>query len=72
MKCSEKGCPFPARAEELCAKHLQDRTLESSVIGGSIPLCQEYALAEDRSVRLPGNGGQRTGVGRVRFDYAEL
>jgi hypothetical protein len=46
MKCSEKACPFPARQEGLCAGHLRDRTLGASVIGGSIPLMQEFALAE--------------------------
>jgi hypothetical protein len=56
MKCSEKACPFPGRSEGLCAKHLRDRTLESSVIGGSIPLMQEYALANDYTRYGAGNG----------------
>ena len=57
MKCSEKACPYPARQDGICAKHLQDRTLEASTIGGSIPLCQEYALFEDHGAsRLRGYG----------------
>jgi hypothetical protein len=74
MKCSEKGCPYPARQDGICVKHLQDRTLEASTIGGSIPLCQEYALVESTSARLPGNGGQRGGGAGHRgpYHYAEL
>jgi hypothetical protein len=74
MRCSEKGCPYPARQDGICVKHLQDRTLEASTVGGSIPLCQEYAMVEDAAVRLSGNGGQRAGVGRHRGSYggAEL
>jgi hypothetical protein len=56
MKCNEKGCPYPARQDGICVKHLQDRTLEASTIGGSIPLCQEYALVEDYGRRGAGNG----------------
>ena len=72
MKCSEKGCPFPARQDGLCAGHLRDRQLEASQSGGSIPLCQEYALFEDR--RGGGNGSHRGGsVGhRGPYHYAEL
>jgi hypothetical protein len=74
MKCSEKGCPFPARLDSLCAGHLRDRTLESSIVGGSSPLMQEYALVESVSARLPGNGSQRGGGAGHRgpYQYAEL
>ena len=74
MKCSEKGCPYPARQDGICAKHLQDRTLAASVQGSSIALMQEFALFESTSARLPGNGGQRGGGAGHRgpYHYAEL
>jgi hypothetical protein len=59
MKCSERACPFPERLDGLCAKHLRDRALESSEVGGSIPLMQEYALSDNgqgQRSRSRGNG----------------
>lgn len=56
MKCSEKACPYPERRDGLCAQHLQDRTLEASTVGGSLPLMQEYAPFDDWRNHRAGNG----------------
>ena len=67
MKCSEKGCPFPARKDGLCAGHLRDRQLEVSPSGGSIPLMQEFAVAVDHRAFGPGVGN-RAGHRPTRFE----
>ena len=60
MKCSEKACPFPERRDGLCAQHLEDRAAEVSIMGSSVPLMQEYALAaESRLAR--GHGARHIG-----------
>jgi hypothetical protein len=35
MKCSEKGCPFPARRDGRCVQHLSDQFADCSVVVGS-------------------------------------
>jgi hypothetical protein len=64
MKCSEKGCPFPARQDGVCAGHLRDRQLEVSMSGGSIPMMQEFAMSVDwgyRGAGGPGRGARHIG-----------
>ena len=68
MKCSEKACPFPARKDGICAGHLADRAAEASIMGSSVPLMQEFALAADFSSSRsrgygvgPGGGARHNG-----------
>lgn len=68
MKCSEKGCPFPARQDGVCAGHLRDRTLEASLNGGCIPLMDQFALAVDRRVFAGGIGNHAGHRGPYNLD----